>query len=749
MLTKMFRLLTPAVMGLLLACGSLMAHAQVGNLLGTDTFKSPQTEARLLVHAPQGIGPGLPVWAGLQISHAPKWHTYWLNSGDSGLPTQLTWQLPSGVTHGDIAWPTPKKFMLGPLANYGYDGTVLLVVPLQVSASPPSAQFSLELKASWLVCKTECIPEEATLRTQVPTAASTATHGQRFEAALESQPKNIAANNSTASVEGQFISISSADFPPAWHGKSLEFFPHNTGIIEPGAPWTQTWKDGIWHARLPLTSLRTDEPATLTAVVASSQGIKPGEQAAAGIQMTLPIRGTWPPVIDPATVGHPASSTASNPALANGGQDTSSATGQQTGVAGWVLAMAGAFIGGLLLNLMPCVFPVLSIKVLAFAQHGTPSALPRAQSPHLATGLAYTAGVVLSFLALGGLLLGLRATGEQLGWGFQLQSPVVVTGLAVLFTLIGLNLLGTFEVGNLLPSSVASAQAKHPTTDAFLTGVLATAVASPCTAPFMGASLGLAIGMPAAQALAVFAAIGLGMAAPYLLASWSPAITRWLPRPGAWMVTFKQFMAFPMFATVVWLVWVLGHQTGIDGASALLALLVTLSLAVWAWGLPARHRAWHRGLAAAGLAAAVVTLGPLSWTLPAQEAASPTPASVTGAAPATTASTWQAWSPGQVTALTDAGHTVFVDFTAAWCVTCQFNKRTTLDDRQLLADMAARQVRLLRADWTRRDPAITAALAELGRNGVPTYAVYRPGRPPAVLSEILSVKEVRTALELD
>ena len=393
-------------------------------------------------------------------------------------------------------------------------------------------------------------------------------------------------------------------------------------------------------------------------------------------------------------------------------------------------ALLGGLIGGLLLNLMPCVFPVLAIKVMGFARHGNN---PRAQR---VGGLAYTAGVVLSFLALGGLLLALRAAGEQLGWGFQLQSPAVVALLALLFTVIGLNLAGVFEFGQFVPGRLATLQARHPAGDAFLTGVLAVAIASPCTAPFMGAALGFAIDMPAPQALAVFAALGVGMAVPYLLAAWVPAVARALPRPGAWMDTFRRAMAFPMFATVVWLVWVLGQQSGIDGAGALLALLVAASSVVWSLTLRGRTRIVMASVLIAFSAWLAGAIGPNM--LQPMEA----PASVAGAAGAS----WQPWSAQRVQEITAAGQPVFVDFTAAWCVTCQYNKRNALQDAGVLADFARHGVTLLRADWTRRDPAITAALADLGRNGVPVYVLMAPGRTPVVMSEILSVSELRAAL---
>jgi len=397
-------------------------------------------------------------------------------------------------------------------------------------------------------------------------------------------------------------------------------------------------------------------------------------------------------------------------------------------LAGFAAALALALAGGVLLNLMPCVFPILSLKVLDFARHAD------ARRTRVLGGLAYTVGVLLSFLALAGALIALRAGGEQLGWGFQLQEPAFVAALALLFTLIGLNLAGVFEVRGLLPGSVAGWRLHHPAADAFLTGVLAVVVASPCTAPFMGAALGFAFTLPAAQTLLIFAALGLGLALPYLLASLVPAVARLLPKPGPWMARLRTLLAFPMFATVVWLLWVLGVQVGVAGVVGLLGVLLAVAFAVWAWALPGRSRI-GLGVPALALAAAAGV-----WAAPALRPA--------GDVPPVVEAGWMPWTPEREASLRASGQPVFVDFTAAWCITCQVNKRTTLTDPAVLADFERAGVALLRADWTARDPAITAALAQLGRSGVPVYVLYPGGaRAPLVLNELLSPGEIRTALD--
>ncbi len=704
-----------------------------------------------MAHAPQGVdggtatatGAGKTVWVGLQLAHKPEWHTYWKNSGDSGLPTALQWTLPPGVTAGDIAWPAPHKIRIGNLANYGYEGKVLLPVPLTITPDfkPPllGNDIAVKLKAAWLVCRQECIPEEGEFALKIPLKGSTALNTAAFETAFAAAPKPVMAAgpggtlsvipDSRVLIDGKNLSFEVQGLPLGLRGKTLDFFPETPEVIETAAPWTQSWTGAVWRASVPLAAQRSNSPSVMPVVLAADVDGKRQSYLA-----DVKVLGEWPKVAAAAAVP-PALEAAlkANAFSAAPTQNTGSASGSASSFApgaGAVpitlfAAILGALLGGLILNLMPCVFPVLAIKVMSFTQQADD------RRGHRISGLAYTAGVIVSFLALGALMLTLRTAGEQLGWGFQLQSPAVVAGLAVLFTVLGLNLAGLFEFGQFLPSSVASKQAKNPAVNAFLSGVLAVAIASPCTAPFMGASLGLAVGLPAAQALLVFGAIGVGMAAPYLLASLVPAVARALPRPGAWMDTFRRVMAFPMFATVVWLVWVLGQQSGIDGAGALLALLVALAMVIWAFTLTGRSRIIVTTISIATLALLTGAIGQ-NVLKPLEISAQTAPGE-----------RWQAWEPGRVDQLLASGKPVFVDFTAAWCVTCQLNKKTTLTHKDVLADLDAKKVTLLRADWTRRDPAITAALQQLGRNGVPVYVMYKSGSAPVVLSEILSVDEVR------
>jgi len=683
-----------AVLLLTLGAAGVAVAGATGVLGRSDSpavVENAQIRAELVAHAPQGIGPGKPLWLGLQLRHATGWHTYWKNPGDSGLPTELHWTLPSGWQASAIEWPLPQRVQIGTLANYGYENEVLLPVAVAVSQPlPGGAEVDIQLRASWLVCREECIPQEGTFVLRLPLRSRYAMHAASFTAALGAVPRLPDPKSPVklqARVDHEGVVLQAQGLPAAWQGQSLNVFPqtarvfaaasspvHSDGVRKNGEPepGTQVWQGASWSARLPLSAQRMDAVADLTVVLGRD---------GAGLVVATPVQGDWPAVgrADPAGAVSPALAAA----LAANAAAPVQATASFTSLA---VALAAAFLGGLILNLMPCVLPVLAIKALGLANQKHRGGL----AAHL-QGLAYTAGVMLSVLALGAALLALRAGGEQLGWGFQMQSPVVVAGLALLFTLIALNLMGWLEFGQVLPASWAGVQLRHPAADAFFSGVLAVAVASPCSAPFMGVSLGLAVTLPAAQSLGIFAALGLGLALPFALVSSMPQLAAWLPRPGPWMLRLRQVMAIPIAATVLWLLWVLWHMAGVDAAKA----------------LP---------------------------TAPAQAQSS----SADG--------TWATWSTQAVVAQVQAGRPVFVDFTAAWCITCQYNKQTVLSDPQVLSAFAAKNVTLMRADWTLRDPAISVALGELGRSGVPVYVLYRKDQAPVVLSEVLTASEVQQLL---
>ncbi|MBS0320000.1 MAG: thioredoxin family protein [Proteobacteria bacterium] len=706
-----------------------------------EPVRTPHVEAELVAQR-TALVPGTDAVVALRLAIADGWHTYWRNAGDSGLPTTLDWTLPAGYAAGPIQWLPPRVLPTGPLVNYGYEGVVLHPVHVTVPASAvPGSDVTLKARADWLVCRDTCIPEGADLTLTLPVAPSATDDpkwGAPIAAALAAVPKPLSGWTARAEGEGQAIRLvltRTAASPGPDAVGDLRFFPDDDGRIEPSGKQVQAQARDGYVVTLPVAYSLAPNVQRLAGLVTASDGIGGARAATIDVPLTGTIVAGPKPLDAPValnlapagaaaagvTVASPAASSA--PAVAGG---TPNGTAMTFG-----LALAFAFCGGILLNLMPCVFPVLTLKVLGFAEHHDNRATLRREAA------AFAAGAVLSFLALAGLLLALRAAGAELGWGFQLQSPLVVTALALLFFALGLNLAGVFEFGQFAPSRVRDWRSSNRTLDAFGSGVLAVVVASPCTAPFMGAALGFALTEPAALTLAIFAALGIGMALPYTLLALFPAWRRALPRPGAWMARFKQLLAFPMFATVAWLAWVLGAQIDNDAVLRLLAVLLCTAFALWALQAARMTRGRTFGvLAVLGAAAALWIVMPL-WVVDARGPA---------AAPAVAESGWSPFNAARAAELAGGGQPVFVDFTAAWCVTCQVNKRTTLNRPDVQAAFASRNVALMRADWTRRDPEITRALAALGRNGVPVYVLYRPGAEPLLLPEILTQQAVLDAL---
>lgn len=666
---------------------------------GAATVSTAHATVTLLSERPQAT-PGQTLWLGLRFELIPHWHVYWRNPGASGAVPVIRWTLPEGWTAGDLHWPVPQRIPVGPLTNYGYEEAVTLLAPVRVPEGPLSAgPLTLTAAAEWLVCRVECIPETGRFTLQLPhpdsSAVADAETRRLFAAARAQWPEadrvtgryRLAGDARTITLEVPGLAVD--DRAEVW------FAAYEWGPVDPsGAQSRQTAADGL-ALRVPAGDLPLagDAPLDGLVVVETQDG---DALTRRGYAVRLEAQ--------PAATG--ASETL-----------------------GLLAALGFAFLGGLILNAMPCVLPVLGIKVLGFVREA--GANHRRRVGH---GLSYGAGILLSFLALAAALLLLRAGGASLGWGFQLQSPVLVTLLAYLMLLVGLNLSGVFAVGAGLMGAGQALTAGSGLFNTFATGVLAAVVASPCTAPFMGTALGFAITRPAGEALAVFLALGVGFALPVVLLSLWPAQVRWLPKPGPWMKRFQQALAFPLYATAAWLLWVLSQQTDARAYGAALAGLVVVALAAWLYG-QWQPRGWRLGLLGAALTVVLLLL--------LRPVAGPD-----GPAPTRADSERLAWSEARVRELTAAGRPVFVNFTAAWCITCQVNERVALateNTRRLFADRA---VAYLVADWTRRDPAITRQLERHGRSGVPLYLWYAPAREtPVVLPQLLTEGIVAQALE--
>ncbi len=698
------------------AAASALAFASAS---AAAPVKTEHVEAEL-VAAGTSLVPGEPMAVALRLKIEDGWHTYWQNPGDSGLPTTLAWKLPPGIEAGPIEWPVPHALPVGPLVNYGYEGEVLHIVQLSPARTLAVGTAAvLAARADWLVCKETCIPEGVDLALVLP-VASKAAPDSRWGASIAGAKAALAQPLAgwRASAEGRGAAIALTLTPPAGAASpgEVRFFPFVLDRVEPSAPQKLTREGGTYALALPVSSALAGDFGRLAGVITASNGFGASARAA-----TIDV------ALSGGVVAGPKPALAVAPVLNLGSP-------ADTGSLALALAIASALVGGLILNLMPCVFPVLSLKVLGFATHHDTRPTLRREA------VAFASGVILTFVTLGSVLAELRAMGEQLGWGFQLQSPAVVTALAVLFFVLAINLSGVFEFGQLAPSSITNWTSTDRTIDAFGSGVLAVVIASPCTAPFMGAALGFAMTGSTAVLLLVFVALGIGMALPYVLLAWFPGWRRRLPRPGPWLERFKQVLAFPLYATVIWLAWVLGAQRDNDAVVRLLFALLGIGFALWAWRIVRTGGARPWGIAGAAVLAGAMIV---AWPLFARDAE---PARALGIQAPVAAGDWAPYTPARVADLTASGRAVFVDFTAAWCVTCQVNKRLVLNADAVRAGFARRNVALVRADWTRRDPAITQALSALGRSGVPVYVFYRPGREPLLLPEVLQQKTVLDAL---
>ncbi len=695
---------------------SLAALMFVALVSATPTLAQESHVQASLVSSQESVQPGQSVTIALRFVHDPHWHTYWVNPG-TGVATTLAWTLPDGYSAGDIQWPAPHvlKDHTGTVSGNGYEGDVLFPVTIKVPASAtPGSTVKLTAAADWLMCDEMCVPGSAQLTLTLSISADApkpdARWGAKIQAVVAALPVADPAWVVSASHDAKNVTlrVQPAAGQPAVAPApgDLHFFSEDN-FVAYDLPQVVKQEGGAYVLTLPISPDATPGTKRLVGVLTAEKGWRP-DGSLRGLRVDVEF-GAAPA----------ATAAKSAPAAGSGG----AAPGGLLGT------LALALVGGLILNLMPCVFPVLGIKILGFVnQSGSEKAKV------VGHGLVFALGVLLSFWTLAGLLALLRQGGAQLGWGFQLQSPGFVFTLAALMLVFALNMSGLFEFGLSATGVGSGLQAKSGFAGSFFTGVLATVVATPCSAPFLAPALGAALALPVGESFLIFTAIAIGLALPYLLLSIFPQAVKVLPRPGAWMETFKQFMAFPLYATVGYLVWVLAGQTTESGLLMALFGLVLIAMGVWfygRWNAPGASA----GRARFGLAAGAIVLaagGWLGWPQP----------------PAANEVTWEKWSPETVAKLRADGRIVYVDFTARWCATCQANKKLVFHSQEVLEYFRDKKIVTLRGDWTNKDPQITAELAAYQRSAVPFNLIWMPGKSdPVILPELLTPDTVLRALK--
>lgn len=668
------------------------------------------------------VAPGQSFWVAVRFEIDDSWHTYWRNPGDSGEPTRIVWHLPEGVTAGEIRWPAPERIPFGPLANFGYDGRVLHLAQITVPNDWPVGEpLRLAASATWLVCKEICIPEDAEMALELPVATtaepSDAWTGVQFAEAFDQSPeagwaaryRAPAPAGESRAARGLDLIVDTAD--DTIEAESAYFFPYDWGAVDPVAP----------------QRLSRDANTLILTMVAGEQ---PPIAALEGVLVLNPEA----PRDD---VSRRAIEISAAPVAPAGGGALSAPDGPAPGV---LAALGLALLGGLLLNVMPCVFPVLSMKAMGVVRHATDRRALRL------SGLSYAAGILVFIGVVAGLLIGLKAAGEEIGWGFQLQSPAFVAVMALVVFTLGLSLSGVFTIGaSAMGWGEAAIGGRSGPLGSFLTGALAALVATPCTAPFMGLALGFALTQPWPSALAVFLALGVGLALPYLLLTFIPGFARLLPRPGGWMERLKQLLAFPLYVTAAWLIWVLSLQAGASAVFAVLIAMILVAFAVWLIEAARTSAGGWRG--AAGALAVAAGIGAVALAVWPQAAASPLGGSGDGSENASASLAFEPYSPARLDDLRARGVPTFVNLTAAWCITCQVNERVALSSERVARTFRERGIAYLKGDWTNRDPEISRLLDAFGRSGVPLYLFYAPGADtPVILPQLLTEATIIDAL---
>ncbi len=662
-----------------------------------------QVKAQLIASV-DAVHPGDEILVGVHQKIIPHWHTYWINPGDSGLATKIDYILPEGASAGEIQWPTPSLIQLGPVFNYGYENEVTLLSPVTVPKDAVIGErFPIEAKVKWLVCEEACIPQQVDLKLELPIVSFVESTGHGSPLVEQAQatlpvvspwPIEVVKSGDDLTLRMSGSELSSAEIT------KVRFYPEQWGRISHGAPQPLSLAGDAIELTLRPGEAALSPGESLVGVLTLTENIE-DQAITRGYIVNVPLRG-----------GASDIKADNSPALL------------------LPSAMLLALLGGVILNLMPCVFPVLSIKALSLIQH----AHETSRQTQL-QGWAYTAGILTSFALLGTLLIALKTGGAQIGWGFQFQSPVFVLAVAYLMFAVGLSLSGVFTIGNSIIGVGSSLAQRSGYSGSFFTGVLATIVATPCTAPFMGAALGFALSQPSVVLLAVFLSLGFGLALPYLLLSHWPALQRSLPKPGVWMDRLKQGLAFPMYGAAVWLVWVLAQQAGVNAVAVALGGMVAIGFAAWIYEATkyANVGARRSGAGFAGLALAAALLGGY-WSVE-------TPAlAVAFESEQTPQKNWEPYSASRLAELREEGKPVFLNFTAAWCISCLVNERVALSQASVIDAFEQSGITYLKGDWTNRDPEITRILAKFGRSGVPLYVYYPAGidAEPEVLPQLLT-----------
>ena len=667
--------------------------------------------ARLLADV-ESVDPGAVFRLGVLLKMDPGWHTYWQYSGDAGMPTQIDWKLPPGYKAGALQWPLPKKYSeAGDLTVYGYADEVLLYSEIQAASTSTADPVMFEAGVSWLVCREVCIPGGAQVSVSLPVRRGIAAPANRslFEQFAARVPRAKAADAGLEVSHGVAATAQeiAVDLAVRHDGsaevRAVEFLPLDLDGFEFS---TRPEPDG--GLRLSLKPY-ADRDLTLLSGVLQYTGPTFGERS---VYLSLDLETSTEP-------------SQSSPSFGPAGGSS---------LAAYLLM---AIVGGFILNLMPCVLPVISLKILGIVSHAGED-----RRRVRALGLAFAGGIELTFLALAVLVLALKLAGEQIGWGFQFQYPEFVVFMAALVFALGLSLFGVFTVN----VRVSGGGSREGLFGSFSNGVLATILATPCTAPFLGTALGFAFSQSGPLVVLLFAAIGMGMALPYLLLALNPDWMRWLPTPGPWMERFKQLMGFLLMGTVVWLLWVLGNQLGLEGVIWTISFLLALGLACWmvgSWidlGTNRIRRRFVWGLSLMLVVTAYVTLlNPILQTERAWASIGET---------GDRDQVWQPYTPERLDRLLAEGRVVFIDFTAEWCWTCKINERVVLDDTDVRARFAELGVVMVKADWTNRNPEITRLLRSFGRSGVPLYVIYPgKGEDPIVLPELITSSIVLESLE--